>query len=69
MNIKPEEKAGDSQTGYKTRLCFVHQVVAKLVVDCSHHLRSWDPERHEEPGESLMIAIVKEDKRQVIRPE
>ena len=49
MNIKPEEKAGDSQSGSKIRLCFVHQVVAKLVVDCSHHLRSGDPERHEEP--------------------
>ena len=36
-----------------SKLGFLHQVVAKLFVDCSCHLISGDPERHEEPEEKV----------------
>ena len=44
MEIKPSEKGN---------LCLPHQVVVKLVLDCSHHLTPVDPERHEEPEEKV----------------
>ena len=35
------------------QLGFPDQVIAKLVVDCRHHLSPGDPERHEEPEEKV----------------
>ena len=43
----------------KASLGFVHQVIAKLLVDCSRYIRSWNPERHEEPEEERRLKISK----------